>query len=334
MGSNDRRQALRLVGTFLVAIAVTVGICMWVIAVDARAGVSEALKTGGLAGTAVVALYGVWLNDRRRRVEEGRQLVEEERLRVDGTRISHERFARAIELLGNDADQVRVGAMHALVGLARGNPTYTQTVIDVLCSYLRRPFHHRAYEREGHDPDRHDFAELGRGPLSDEQSAEDRERQVRLTAHRMLKELLPPANGHEATYDLDLTGASLEYLNLEDRKIGGVLARRSTLYGLTRLARAEFGGQAMFTDAVFRGLTDLSGTRFAAGLSLQGARFDKPTTLSGAVFQEWADLRWQEPAEISLDGATAADGARVKLMPGWALQSDGLHTINSSSSRA
>ena len=121
--TGRRRQTLLLGGTLLVAIAVTAGISAWVRAADPAAGLAEAVKTGGLAGAAVVALYGLWLNDRRRRVEEARQVVDEDRLRLDGDRIGHERFAKAVELLGNEADQSRVGAMHALVGLARGLPS-------------------------------------------------------------------------------------------------------------------------------------------------------------------------------------------------------------------
>jgi hypothetical protein len=215
--------------------------------------VSEALRTGGLAGASVVALYALWLNDRGRRVEENRQAVEEERLRVEHGRTSHERFARAIEMLGDEADQVRVGALHALVGLARDTPSYTQTVIEVLCSYLRSPFFHHAYAREGHDPDRSDFADPARGRLSEEEAANDRERQVRLTAQQVLLDLLPAAGTDGPRYDLDLTGASLEYLDLESRRLGGLLARRATFHGITRMCGAEFVGRAMFTGAVFRG---------------------------------------------------------------------------------
>jgi hypothetical protein len=135
-----RKQALVLAGTIFSAIGMMAGVVGWLLVANQGAGLAEALRTGGLAGAAVVALYGLWLNDRRRRVEEGRQQLE-------SSRLDHERFARAIELLGNDADQVRVGALHALAGLARGTPSYTQTVLDVLCSYLRRPSTIRAIAR-------------------------------------------------------------------------------------------------------------------------------------------------------------------------------------------
>jgi uncharacterized protein YjbI with pentapeptide repeats len=304
-----------LTGTLVLAAGVTAGISAWVLAADPRVGVSEALRTGGLAGASIVALYALWLNDRRRRVEEDRQAVEEERLRVEGGRIVDERFARAIELLGNDADQVRVGAMHALVGVVRSAPAYTPRVIDVLCAYLRRPFFHHAYERDGHDPDRKDFALPARGRLSEEEVAEDRERQVRLTAQRVLLELLPTAGGDGPRYNLDLTGATLEYLDLRRRRIGGLLARRATFYGITRLSGAEFSGQAMFTGAVFRGRLELRKARFGAGVSLQDSRLDAAADLAGAVVADFGDLRWLEPATVDITGLGVGEGVALKLPP-------------------
>jgi len=318
--TGRRRQALMLTGTLTLATAVTAGISGWVLAADPTIGVSEALRTGGLAGASLVALYALWLNDRRRRVEEDRQAVEEERLRVERGRTSHERFARAIEMLGDDADQVRVGAMHALVGLARDTPSYTQTVIDVLCSYLRRPFFHHAYARERrHDSHRNDFAEPPRGRLSEEEAAEDRERQVRLTAQRVLLDLLPAAGTDGPSYDLDLTGASLEYLDLESRRLGGLLARRATFHGITRMCGAEFAGRAMFTGAVFRGRLELGDVRFRAGVSLQEARLDGHVDLTGSTVEDFADLRWQQPADVNLAGTVAGEGVRLMLLPGTEL---------------
>jgi hypothetical protein len=87
-----------------------------------------------------------------------------------------------VELLGNEADQVRVGALHALAWLADSTPRYKQTVLDVFCAYLRRPFTHPSY--------------IKRGDARDQVTPEDlldadRERQVRLTAQRLIMELLP-----------------------------------------------------------------------------------------------------------------------------------------------
>ena len=137
---------LMLLATVLAAIAVTVATTVVLLLVDPAAPRSEAVRTGALSGGAVVALYALWLNDRRRRVEEGRHELE-------SVKVADERFARSVELLGNDADQVRVGALHSLVWLAGSTPRYKQTVLDVLCAYLRRPFDHPELRDDPADPD-------------------------------------------------------------------------------------------------------------------------------------------------------------------------------------
>lgn len=181
------------------------------------------------------------------------------------------------------------------------------------------PFFHHAYAREDHDYDRNDFADPVRGCLTEEEAADDRERQVRLTAQRVLLDLLPAAGTDGPRYDLDLTGASLEFLDLERRRLGGLLARRATFHGITRMCGAEFAGRAMFTGAVFRGRLELGDVRFRAGVSLQEARLDGPVDLTGSNVDDFADLRWQEPADVNLAGTVADEGVRLRLLPGTEL---------------
>lgn len=315
-----RHQGPLLAGTLAAAVAVTAGVTWLVLIVDPAAGLSEGLRTGGLAGASVVALYGLWLNDRRRRLEEARQQVEEARLRLETDRAIDERFARSVEMLGDEADQVRVGAMHALAGLARGTPDYTQTVIDVLCAYLRRPFHHRAYEHADFDSDRSDFADPTGSRPSPEDAVDDRERQVRLTAQRVMLGLLPPAGDDGPAHALDLTGASLEFLDLAQRSIGELVGRRAVFHGITRLSSTLFTGRVLLTGSVFRGRLELDRARFTRGVSLRDARMHGKVDLSGATVAEFADLRWSEPAEVDLTGTTAAGAARLRLLPGTELQ--------------
>ena len=167
---------------------------------------------------AVVALYALWLNDRRRRVEERRQEVERQRHELelqrsdaDRTRVADERFAKAVELLGNDADQVRVGALHALAGLARNREEYRQTVRDVLCSYLRRPFKHPRYEVA---EDRHE-----RDHTWSEEPEEDQELQVRLTAQRNAidQAMFDPASAEPALAKLTMTDLLKRRAEIETR---------------------------------------------------------------------------------------------------------------------
>src|SRR3712207_12355 len=51
-----------------------------------------------------------------------------------------ESYAKAVEQLGHDQAPVRLGAMYSLERLAQDNPPRRQTIVDVLCAYLRMPY--------------------------------------------------------------------------------------------------------------------------------------------------------------------------------------------------
>ncbi|WP_410630331.1 pentapeptide repeat-containing protein [Amycolatopsis sp. cmx-4-83] len=277
-----------LAWTFFASLVLLVGVGGWLLT-DPATSRSDALKTGGLAGGAIVALYALWLNDRRRRVEERRQDIERrrheleaQRAEQDRERVADERFAKAVELLGHAADQVRVGALHALAGLARSRPEYTQTVLDVLCSYLRRPFSRT--RPTGADPD----------------PEQERELTVRLTAQRLVTDLLPARDDEAPAYDLDLTGARLEYLDLSGKLIGGLLLRYASLHSSTNLSGCRFKGRVYLTaagtetgrlvgyfrcrGAVFESHAWFSGTAFAEDADFTDTTFAGPTTFKEAEF--------------------------------------------------
>ncbi len=292
---------LMLLATVIVAIAVTVATTAVLLLVEPMAPRSEAVRTGALSGGAVVALYALWLNDRRRRIEEDRHELE-------GVKVADERFARSVELLGNEADQVRVGALHSLVWLAGSTPRYKKTVLDVLCAYLRRPFDHPELRDE---PD--DTAEE-----SDPEA--DREREVRLTAQRLITDVLPwGADTDPRIYDLDLSGARLEHFRLEGRRIGRLIARRARFHGITRLGQMEAAKPVLFTDASFKGRLDLREARLNGGISFERVQFTGDVLLDGTAVSTFLDIRTAAPADqigaLLVAPQTRVDGA----VDGWAL---------------
>jgi hypothetical protein len=240
----------------------------------------EIVKTAGVAGGAVVALYALWLNDKRRRIEESRHSLESEK-------VADERFARSVELLGNEADQVRVGAMHSLAWLAKSTPRYRQTVLDVLCAYLRRPFDHPAYEAQADDPNR----------ASSDVAQEIRlEHQVRLTAQRLIKDTLSWSDHVDGVhYDLDLTGASLEYFSLEGRRVNWLTARRARFYGITKFGKIHVAKPALFSGAQFLGRLELTKGKFEGGISFQEASFADEVDLSGGSVRNFFHPSDQPP---------------------------------------
>ncbi|CAM06297.1 pentapeptide repeat protein [Saccharopolyspora erythraea NRRL 2338] len=305
---RDRRLPL----TITLAVLALVGASTALLVFDPRVTSAEALRTGGLAAGSVVALYALWLNDRRRVVEERRQELEAERQRLDSERyaleqrrqeledrrtghdrerVADERFARSVELLGHEADQVRVGALHALAGLAASSPAYTQTVLDVLCSYLRRPFDHPKWTWPGDLPE--DDADRPDIPHEVE-----RERHVRQTAQRLITDLLPTTGDDDpAVYDLDLTRAWLERFNLSNRVVGRIAAYRCRFRHTTNFKGARIHGDVALRDSRFLGRIRADGAVFHGGLQLHSCTTFEPCSFDGTEFHGTLDLKHVEAAD-------------------------------------
>jgi len=148
----------------------------------------------------------------------------------------------------------------------RSQADYTQTVVDVLCSYLRRPFINPNATDE---------------PIPEAEG----ELQVRLAAQRLIANLLPMADSLEPGVDLDLSGASLEYFDVSGRKIGTLNLRYAQLLSRTSFNDCEITDSAWFTDVTFgRGRSD-------SRLLCRNAHFRKHAWFSGTVFGSLADFR-------------------------------------------
>ncbi|GAA3460778.1 pentapeptide repeat-containing protein [Saccharothrix longispora] len=337
---RQRGRHSLLVPTLIGSIGAFLLVAGWLFAVDPGAPKHEAIKTGGLAGGAVVALYALWLNDRRRRTDEDRQAIEvrrqqleDQRAEHDRSRVADERFARSVELLGHEAEQVRVGAMHALAGLARSREEYRQTVLDVLCAYLRRPFATTDAEDAPRD---------------------ERELEVRLTAQRLVADLLPRDDEPDARrYDLDLTRAYLEYFDISHRQVGDLTVRAAHLAESNSFHHVVVRGGAWFTDSVsegrlylhdmtfhgkawfsrftcrdrtdfarsrFLGPNKFAGTRFTAPVGFADAVFARPVDLTGARFLGGVDLRSAGSQGAATIGMHVALDHENALPDGWVVE--------------
>lgn len=267
-----------LLSTILASIGVFLLVGGALLLVDPGAPKHEAIKTGGLAGGAVVALYALWLNDRRRKVEEARQEIESQRIDHDRSRVADERFARAVELLGHETAQVRVGAMHALAGLAKSRVEYTQTVLDILCAYLRRPFK----------------------KSRDDVDATEIELEVRLTAQRLVEDLLPRLDEKDPPlYDLNLTKAHLEFMDLSYRQVGDLYMRvarfedansfhHMVIHGHFYVTEAEANGRFHLHHTEIRGKAWFSRFRSRGLAVFTDTKFGGETKFAGS---EWADVK-------------------------------------------
>jgi hypothetical protein len=97
----------------------------------------DAVRTGLAVGAGVGAAAGLALAFRRQHHQE----VATDLTDRDATeRRITELYIKAVEQLGSDKAPVRLGGLYALERLAQDNPAHRQTIVNVICAYLRMPF--------------------------------------------------------------------------------------------------------------------------------------------------------------------------------------------------
>lgn len=130
-------------GAALTITAAVVTVWLWAVASQANSGTDrasarlDAVRTGLAAGAGAAAAVGLTLAFRRQYHQEIATLLTDR----DATeRRITELYTRATEQLGSDKAPVRLGGLYALERLAQDNPAHRQTIVNVLCAYLRMPF--------------------------------------------------------------------------------------------------------------------------------------------------------------------------------------------------
>jgi hypothetical protein len=263
-----------------------------------------------------------------------RQRSTEETLEYQRQTLEHQRedaaeqritalYTHAVDQLGAEKAPVRLGGLHALERLAQNNPDQRQTIVDVICAYLRMPYTPPEEQAPGEDApeDAHRRYEQRRQEL-----------QVRLTAQRILTAHLRRPKAAEvfwADIRLDLTEAHLHQFNLTGCHIwdarfdrakltgnadfrftefaGHVMFHGATFTGDAVFDGATFAGHAMFHGATFTGDAEFRVARFAGTAEFTGATFTGDAVFSGAAFA----------GSTEFDGARVAPGPFVILPKGW-----------------
>jgi len=244
-----------------------------------RTGLTVVAGTG--AGVALlIAARRQWLGERAQRHREqvatqNRQhqdRVQAHQEQVAATNQRHEEhdaterritdlYTKAVELLGSDRPAVRLGGLYALERLAQGQPAHRQTIVDVICAYLRMP----EAEPEGADLE------------------------VRQTAQRILTRHLRPGAGDGYWPDLaiDLRDATLLDLDASGCRFGSLDLRDTTFEANTRFAEAVFVEPPRLRGASFTG-TEVSfvGAELRAETTFEAVTFGCPVDFAGARFEE------------------------------------------------
>jgi uncharacterized protein YjbI with pentapeptide repeats len=244
------------------------------------------------------------------------RLEQERTYKLNQSQQVTETYTKAVEQLGHGEAPVRLGALYSLAGLAQDNPSRRQTVVDVICAYLRMPY----------TPPRRDkpatgwaaTANLAAPPAPHEgEPRRDaaQELQVRQTAQRLLADhLRQPTNiqaqdaqGLDASpkapfwrgIRLDLSGASLVDLSLTDASVIRADFCRATFFGDASFVGAAVSGDASFDGATFSGDAAFNEATFSGHASFDGATFSGDAAFNEATFSRHA----------SFDGTTFSSDA-------------------------
>ncbi|GAT71439.1 pentapeptide repeat domain-containing protein [Planomonospora sphaerica] len=286
---------------------------------------SEVLRTALAAGAGIGAAITLMLAFRRQRHQE----IAIFHTSHDATeRRVTDLYTKAVEQLGHGKAAVRLGGLYALERLAQDNPGHRQTIVNVICAYLRMPYTLPApasgpvqdpparpaptlNDRWLHPPTPgNEETPLPEQPAADKTDDAEGERQVRLTAQRILGEHLrddrtPEERDSGQPADvrfwpgmrLDLTGATLidldfQHCHMAKAQFSGAVFTGDARFdgavftGDARFIGATFTRRALFDGATFTGDARFIGATFTGGALFDGATFTGDAGFVGATFAE------------------------------------------------
>jgi uncharacterized protein YjbI with pentapeptide repeats len=288
-----RFRVIPIGGAVVVAITAAVIAWLWAEAGGDHQLRIDAVRTGFTVGFGVGGSFALALAARRQWLQERAQAHQEDlaainhahqqRLADASEHDSHERritelYIKAVDQLGSERAPVRLGGLYALERLAQANPQQRQTVLDVICAYLRMPYT-PPLEAQGSNP----AQRPARQPTAAETLATSdiehlrrrEELQVRLTAQRVLGAHLRdeqyvgqrqsgtvPSTFWPEIDLVDLTGAYLIDFSLQYCKVPALQLNGATLAGES-VFRETICNLALVQGATFTGHTDFRGATFA-----------------------------------------------------------------------
>ncbi|MBE1566602.1 pentapeptide repeat-containing protein [Nonomuraea africana] len=234
-------------------------------ALDAIRGRALAILTG------IAALVAVYYTARNARTAREALQLSQENLRLSEQGHVTDRYTKAIEQLGSEKADIRLGGIYALERIAHDSPRDRQTILDVLCTFVRD---------HSHDKDSRHRPDVGDHP--------DTPRVTRPSLRADLGAALKVISRADRSPDdrIDLSQANLHGVDL----VRGNYSRANLSYtNLTRanLLKANLSGSLMlFTDFTRAHLQDadlrdaiLMGTNFAnaniRGTDFRGADREK-----------------------------------------------------------
>ncbi|MFJ7293587.1 pentapeptide repeat-containing protein [Streptomyces collinus] len=264
------------------------------------------LVFGLVAG--VGALVALITSYRRQRIDEVAQVhaqqVANETAHDATERRVTDLYGQAVEQLGHDKAAVRLGGLYSLERLAQDHPRHQQTIVDVVCAYLRMPFDAMGIMDLQTNPD----ADGGttNGPRDNNAR---QELQVRLAAQGLLSRHLKANNENQTSYWdgilVDLTGARLVNLDFSDTHLYEATFRDVEFFGGATFDRAYFDGDSSFHGTRFDNIASFNKTHFDGNTSFRESQFDADLILNRAQFRRNATF-----AEAHFMGTSTLTGVK------------------------
>ncbi|WP_217643363.1 pentapeptide repeat-containing protein [Actinopolyspora lacussalsi] len=251
----------------------------------------EAVRTSASIGVGTGGAAALWLAARRQRSTEVSILRRDHD--ATETRVT-ELYGRAAEQLSADKAPVRLAGIFALERLGQTYPTHRQTIVDLICAYLRM---------SPEAPDEQSSPEHG-GPQEFEvrQAAQ----QVLVTHLRLDEE---PAEDSLFWPDiaLNLSGAVLHTFTFSRCRV------RSATF-----ADASFHGPAVFRGTLFERQADFRGVRFSGLGDFRRVGFEgEGVTFRGATFAGEVDFGTHTTAALTGAMTRLDDDTRRKWPADW-----------------
>jgi uncharacterized protein YjbI with pentapeptide repeats len=342
--SPPKRPLVVPIPRWLIAVGVPLMVLVAVAAVwlllglDVASTQLEAIRTGGTVVVGLGGLVLLWLAVRRQRSTEldllqkamdyelaernaadslahQQQVAQDARDDATARRVT-ELYRQGVDQLGSAKAPVRLGGLYALERLAQdsADPALRQTVVNVVCAYLRMPYTEPEPVRVARPLGLRRRIRPGTPvptlPAPVEKPAADldarQEREVRLTAQRILENhlyrgtLTEPPETFWSDIDLDLTAATLidfrpDQCEAFSANFTGARFLGVTQFGGTRIRSAlfeaaEFHGHAWFSNATFDNIVTFARARFEDQVWFREAKFGDNALFESTQFGSFADF--------------------------------------------
>ncbi|MGK5441812.1 pentapeptide repeat-containing protein [Micromonospora sp. URMC 105] len=295
----------------------------------------ESIRTGLTIGAAVTGAFALLLAFRRQQLAERTQQATEYDA---GEKRVTELYVKAADQLGSDKAPVRLAGLYALERLAQDNPVHRQSIVEVICAYLRMPYTpadpgtgrpHAGETSTSRDNEPADTTDTGEPDKPARDSRE--ERQVRLAAQRILARHLRPDTqggdgnpmywGPKIVLDLseatlihpDFTGCRLHNATFTKAIFSGAAGFVEVWFsGAARFEEATFSGDATFTKAIFSGAAAFGGVTFNGAARFGGVTFSRGAAFDGVTFSGAARFE-----EATFSGAARFEEATFSRAAGF-----------------